>query len=58
MNPHEKIAERKIREAMENGELDNLPGQGEPLNLEDDSHIPEDLRMAYKVFKKRGLPTA
>jgi hypothetical protein len=51
MNPHEKIAERKIREAMENGEFDNLPGQGEPLNLEDDSHVPEDLRMAYKVLK-------
>ena len=51
MNPHEKIAERKIKEALEKGELDNLPGQGEPLSLEDDSHVPEDLRMAYKVLK-------
>ena len=51
MNPHERIAERKIREASEKGEFDNLPGQGEPLNLEDDSHVPEDLRMAYKVLK-------
>ena len=51
MNPHERIAERKIREALEKGELDNLPGQGEPLSLEDDSHVPEDLRMAYKVLK-------
>ena len=51
MNTHEKIAERKIREALERGEFDNLPGQGEPLRFEDDSHVPEDLRMAYKVLK-------
>ena len=46
-----KIVEQRIREAQENGEFDNLPGQGEPLNLEDDSHIPEDLRLAYKILK-------
>ena len=51
MNPHEKIAERKIKEALRKGELDDLPGQGEPLSFEDDSHVPEDLRMAYKVLK-------
>jgi hypothetical protein len=51
MNPHERIAERKIKKALEKGEFDNLPGQGEPLSLEDDSRIPEDLRMAYKVLK-------
>ncbi|HEY0238349.1 MAG TPA: DUF1992 domain-containing protein [Friedmanniella sp.] len=31
----ESIAERKIREAMERGEFDDLPGQGQPLNLDD-----------------------
>ncbi len=46
-----KIVEKRIREAQENGEFDNLPGQGEPLNIEDDSHIPEDLRLAYKILK-------
>jgi hypothetical protein len=51
MNPHQKIAERKIKEALEKGEFDNLPGRGEPLPLEDDSHVPEDLRLAYKVLK-------
>ena len=51
MNHHERIAERKIREELERGELDNLPGQGEPLSFEDDSRVPEDLRMAYKVLK-------
>lgn len=34
--------------------FDNLPGAGKPLELEDDSHIPEDLRMAYKLLKNAG----
>lgn len=30
-NPHESVVERRIREAMERGEFDDLPGKGEPL---------------------------
>jgi DnaJ homologue, subfamily C, member 28, conserved domain len=45
------IAERRIQEAILNGELDDLPGKGKPLKLEDESHIPEDLRLAYKILK-------
>jgi len=47
----QKIVEKRIREAQENGEFDNLPGRGEPMNLEDDSHIPEELRLTYKILK-------
>ena len=36
------------------GAFDSLPGAGKPLELEDDSHIPEDLRMAYKLLKNAG----
>jgi hypothetical protein len=46
-----KLAENRIREAIEAGEFDNLKGKGQPLNLEDDSHIPPELRMAYKILK-------
>jgi hypothetical protein len=46
-----KIVEQRIKEALERGEFDNLQGQGEPLNLEDDSNIPEDLRLAYRILK-------
>ena len=48
------IAEKKIREAIERGEFANLPGAGKPLRLEDDSMIPEDLRVAYKILKNAG----
>ena len=45
------IAEQKIQEALRNGEFDDLPGKGEPLHLEDESGIPEELRLAYKILK-------
>lgn len=42
-------------EALERGDFDNLPGAGRPLLLDDDSHIPESLRMAYRVMKNAGV---
>jgi len=48
---YEKIVEQRIKEAMDKGEFDNLPGKGRPVPLEDDSHVPEDLRLAYKLLK-------
>ena len=47
----ERLAEERIRDAIQRGEFDNLPGRGKPLNLEDDRRIPDDLRLAYKVLK-------
>jgi hypothetical protein len=47
----EKIIESRIKKAQAQGAFENLPGQGQPLALEDDQHIPEDLRMAHKVLK-------
>lgn len=49
------IAEGKIREAMEKGEFQNLAGAGKPLNLDDMSGIPEDLRVPYKILKNAGI---
>ncbi len=46
-----KIVEERIRVAQKNGEFDNLPGSGQPLALDDDGSVPEDLRLAYKILK-------
>jgi hypothetical protein len=35
--------------------FDDLPGAGKPLVLEDDSHLPEDLRIAHKILKNAGF---
>ena len=48
---YEKIIEKKIQEAQERGEFDDLPGKGEPLELEDESRVPEDLRLSHKILK-------
>jgi hypothetical protein len=47
----EKIVEDRIRKAQKKGEFDNLPGAGKPLDLYNDQHIPEDLRLPYKILK-------
>jgi hypothetical protein len=56
MDPLTAIAERRIQEAIERGEFENLPGKGKPLDLgEDDRTVPAELRMAYRILKNAGL---
>ena len=50
----DKLAETKIKAAVDKGELENLPGQGKPLELDDTSHIPAELRVAYRILKNAG----
>ena len=50
----ETIAENRIRAAQDEGFFSNLPGQGKPLNLDDDWGIPEDLRLTFKILKNAG----
>ncbi len=49
------LAEQRILEAIDRGELDNLPGAGRPLDLEEDMTVPEELRVAYRVLKNAGF---
>jgi len=51
----ELIAERRIREAQDRGDFNNLPGAGAPLDLDDDTLVAEDLRVAYRILKNAGL---
>src|SRR3954451_9977222 len=46
-----KLADERIEEAQRDGLFDNLPGKGKPLKLDDDSAIPEDLRLTFKILK-------
>ncbi|MBF0241856.1 MAG: DUF1992 domain-containing protein [Desulfamplus sp.] len=50
----ESLVEERILKAQKNGEMDNLPGQGKPLNLED-MKIPEEFRMVHRVLKNSGF---
>lgn len=51
----DRVAEQKIVEAIARGELDDLPGAGRPLALDDDTLVPEDLRLAYRILKNAGF---
>lgn len=55
MNAFEKIAQEKIREAIANGEFDNLPGKGKPLILTDEPNVPPHLRMSFKILKNANI---
>ncbi|NLO98421.1 MAG: DUF1992 domain-containing protein [Peptococcaceae bacterium] len=49
-----KIALGKIEEAIKNGEFDNLPGKGKPVNLDYLDLIPPEMRPAYTVLRNSG----
>lgn len=48
------IAEQRIEEALRRGDFEDLPGRGRKLAFDDDSMVPADLRMAYKILKNAG----
>ncbi len=50
----DSLAEEQIQAAIRRGDFDDLPGQGQPLKLEDDSALPEDLRVAYRLLRNSG----
>ena len=54
MSIFNRIAEQRIKEAMERGEFDNLEGKGKPQDLSAYERLPEDLRMAYTILKNAG----
>jgi hypothetical protein len=51
----QRIAEQRILEAQRAGAFDNLPGKGKPLELEDLSWVPDDLRIGYMVLKNANV---
>jgi hypothetical protein len=47
----ELIADRKIRDAQEEGAFDNLAGKGKPIDLSADRGVPPEQRLAYRILK-------
>lgn len=53
-----RLAEGRIREAMEQGVFENLPGAGKPLDLEEYFNTPEEMRVAYSILKNANCAPA
>ena len=51
----EKAAEQKITHAIEKGEFKDLKGKGLPLDLDDDIHVPKELKMGFRILKNAGV---
>lgn len=51
----ESTVEKQIREAMERGEFENLPGAGKPLDLSENPYTPEEWRLAFKLLKDNNV---
>ena len=51
----ERIVEAMIKEAMERGEFENLPGKGKPIDLTEYFETPEEIRLANSVLKNAGM---
>lgn len=55
MGLFDRLAESHIEEALARGDLDDLPGTGRPLDLDDAPFVPEELRAMLRVMKNAGL---
>jgi hypothetical protein len=51
---YETLIEQRIREAASRGEFDDLPGAGQPMQLDDDLLVPEEVRVAHRILKNAG----
>ncbi len=51
---YETLIEQRIREATERGEFADLPGAGQPMELDDDLLVPEEVRVAHRILKNAG----
>jgi hypothetical protein len=51
----DKIVEAIIKEAMERGEFEDLPGKGKPIDLTAYFDTPEEIRMAHSILKNAGV---
>lgn len=50
------LADQRIAEAVAEGKLDNLPGKGKPLKIEEDNpHAPREMRALFRLLRQAGV---
>ena len=55
MKHWESLIDQKIREAMEQGEFDDLPGKGEPLDTSVNPFEDPEMRLAHRMLRNAGF---
>lgn len=49
-----KSINEQIRQAIEEGKFKDLPGEGKPLNLDENPHEDPEWRTAYRMLRSSG----
>lgn len=49
------LAEKRIQEAIDRGDFQNLPGEGQPLDLKENPLEPPEMRMAINLLENNGF---
>ncbi len=58
MDRWESLVDQKIREAMEQGEFDDLAGKGAPIDLSENPFEDPDWRTAHRMLRNAGFAPA
>lgn len=51
----QRLSEERIKKAMDHEAFEGLSGFGKPLPKDDAAHVPEELRMGYRIMKNAGF---
>ena len=52
---YESLIDQIMNKAQADGLMDNLPGQGQPLKLDDDALVPDEYRLGHRMLKASGF---
>ena len=55
MKNWESLIDQKIREAMERGEFDDLPGKGQPIDTSENPFEDPEMRLAHRMLRNAGF---
>lgn len=55
MGMFDRIAENKIKDALEAGKFQNLPGSGKPIHWQENPYEPEGWGIAFSILKSNGF---
>lgn len=55
MRKWRRLVDEQISEIIGDGNIEHLPGAGRPLDLREDSDIPDDMKLAYKIMNDNDV---
>ena len=55
MKKWQDIVDQLVKSVIGDGDISHLPGAGRPLQLQDESHTPAELRAAHKIMNDNKL---